>query len=1205
MFRLPLESPHSSVSFSDNQKNDKIGNAEGGFEEQKKAEIAEWKKIKIKEKPEERTARLKKQLADRKGFGLDAMNDMANEILEADNTEEVGYLDYQLNGVLHEPDIYEFERGLEVIRKKNEKKSGTKVEENKSAVSPEQKHELVDAARSIPQEQVSEVLKALPLAQGTDWKAKVAAVEKHNKEDKEQSQKIADLCEKHKAIFDQAKLKEILRLNPTSDLYREQFKTALKDYPELANNNDFFNEFQSIHKLKEQASKNFEKEAQAIFDKLDEEVANYRTQAADELYLAKMTGITPKKGTELQFKENGLNGYATITNVVWEDRLDPETRTYFREHGVTPDKQLYLTIEKKINGKTETEVYSMAKFDEWTRLSNPTVAEVYIDQSDLHRRLKLEQFEQGLKVGDELEYQNGIGENAREVTADSVKITELDPKKQIIKLDKKVPYMHEPTDLWSEKEVAADQRDEFTFGEFARWWRKRNVGHKVTVDQANGILAKLPTVIKAEHPDRKPETNPNPIVLKPGFRISDGNEGYVTIKSVSDTEIVLSNGEKMPLAQFVRLAKDNELEPYSEPDKPNSSDAAPKAEIGKDGEPIMPMSPEEDTNVVVFDPPKKPDEPKKDEKPSEVGVMSTYPGLFRDVWNNVSFLSFEDVERVGEVTMDFFKRNYERYSKEKVGNSASKLPGRLGREFGIMRQEAENEGTSKYQDGMSQLSEWDIKDRMYASSNIDETKACLNLLSEKGLLRFDDMNMWRTINRILDKKPGGYHLHIPIYTYQDEPEKAQEYLIRALDYFYGEPSGLNYFNDADNHYKSKMDSFTNDAVNFEGQTKGHNIQAELHNMLLDHMEGNYVNPLRYAKFLYFIIEKGKAEIEDKVFYLVNGLIRKNARGETLLSKRDLSKINTFNNSLPFLDTIVRLQPIEGRGRMPDPYVEELAIAFDPQPNRNFAANGKFDRMNVEAVNRLFWQDWNVHYMVAERVNKGLRAGNMDHDDAHFIIPYATLSDIKQNVLGANNGNAKFTKAGLKNGFAGYGMALASICAMPREGEYKVRDSVFTKPETILKNMIPSYIYYFNGCFKKAESKIDGMTASDLNEAVGVDGNHPLSDHIDKINGVMERILRAYGLINSEEEKEAYFGYLFDTSAEDYKEKRDRANKLVNSIDSRFLAAVEAKGEDIMFNILREAADNGELYGINDLGKSVSKPKEFGNFWEPGWTPKTL
>ncbi len=994
---------------------------------------------------------------------------------------------------------------------------------------------------------------------------------------------------------------EVANMDPRHQLARERIKELLG--PLAKKDKELLHTIIAEKAKQQKVVDEFERlwgEAEKLIEKEMGPLKAAKRKHEQLSFLSRIAGVRLREGMELNYigLDKNLKGTpkrATIDKIEFKayeptflrpQDLDAEYKAMLEAEKPTAPNSLVITMSYELpSGELVTRTFPEDKFLMWVN-QNQSV-EVFNDHEDLENRLGFTEFGQKITEGMKLDYIMGRDE-ARNPKIETVQIKKLDKARQVIKLDKPVLIMsklerHDDPDVG-----AKSYKDELTYGEFAKWFFRTRAEEKMNLKRAQEVLRAHPKVLKTRYPGIPKhiwEFNDVPIQLKEGEELIYGNSKKIRINKAKPDSIELSNGMKFSPGQFVRFVKEYEIE---RADKLPEKDDVKKA-----------------VKEAIHDD----DSSKKTNEISEK-AGSDRVGMLYGIWQNTTFLSLKDIWMFIDTTIEYVKRKHDRNVKRRAGKVGQNLPGRLGAEFRNLQEQAEHEEVNKYKEEMADLDVWIIKDRLHATRDQDEAKAAMILLSEKGLLDFEDHKIWETLNRIMKKTlpPGQYE------TYRIDPKsKKSQYgevgpdaMKTAIDQIWGQPTGTDWYNTNDSTYNSEVEKARNDANDYENDYKGvGGVASELHNMLVRHMKGQFVSPHRFESFIKFIIDAGKAEIEDKFYYLIAGCTVENPRGETIFSKQRHASIEgKYLNRLPHLDILTRYSPIPGEGAFPKTFCSMLMEDWGVVPGLNMGpAKNRYNKGKVRAF---IWENIMANRVVHTRLNKGTRnADAMDHDDAHAFIPMADENLIVQSVVSNYRGDrSAFTVEGLKNGFAGYTHYMASIANVAMrysDAEIEHRDKVdnFEPPEVLMRKTIKSFVAFESITNKRNYYEKNWQRIGDdvWRTKPIVDSEKTTGDHMKEMRGVVEKVLRAYDMKETDIQDFLYKGYW---DKKDTSEAKAHQTKM-GTFGREFERLVSKDGGEKMIGVVTDAVKSGELQGFagEDMTTDTEELKKRGIDVESG------
>ncbi len=416
--------------------------------------------------------------------------------------------------------------------------------------------------------------------------------------------------------------------------------------------------------------------------------------------------------------------------------------------------------------------------------------------------------------------------------------------------------------------------------------------------------------------------------------------------------------------------------------------------------------------------------------------------FLRKFWNETQFLTLDDLGQLLKSGYEYYVRNWERRRKKRYSAIGQGIPW-FGTEFERVNQQAENEEVGQFKDAMDQWGVWQIEDTLYATGNQDQAKACLNALAEKGMIRFDNPKLWMTINKFADE----YHqIPWPLHYTSDptqpyakgigtfagrdvEGKTGMDLLPEAIDSIWGEGSHIGWKRQNDSVIEDNIQKSYNKAEELENDPKNTGgIAGELAFLLEKHMNGEFVDPSEFEGMLRFIIEAGKANPDDKVYYLLMGATLE-SNGRTLMGWERIGRfISKYCNNFPaidyFTDKTPRRHPTDPGKFVTGPWVKADFEAFTKRWRETAAADNY--RPPKTAV-KFLWDEVLTSDALQIRLEKGIRnAEKMDHDDTPLYIPALKESAIDDICSNSSGSSKKFTIQGYKNAYLGFGIRLNSL-----------------------------------------------------------------------------------------------------------------------------------------------------------------------------------
>jgi len=397
----------------------------------------------------------------------------------------------------------------------------------------------------------------------------------------------------------------------------------------------------------------------------------------------------------------------------------------------------------------------------------------------------------------------------------------------------------------------------------------------------------------------------------------------------------------------------------------------------------------------------------------------------KKVWMESVFLDVDDIWEMGKAMWEYHMRRFERRQKGRYSSIGQELP-IFAPEMKRINQAAEHEDVDQFKQGLDDFGIPQIQERLQKTGNVDEMKAAFTVLSERGQLRWDDIDMWKNLNRFLPQK---YIVPIPrngdprTQMSEDDERTGQDFLLYAIDYIWGKGTYNDWYNKNKSTYQSTAQSYYEEGKELEGVTGGHMRRLSL--LLRKHKEGEFVDPHEYEGLILHMIFAGKSLMESKLYYIIEGAAAENPQGRTILSFDRVAHINSeMLTQFPLLEYICAGVPRkDGKSyRFTIEDYRKWIRMWDGNPSD--PSNNKPN----QNVYDFLWRYILPSDQVQNRVNKVFRSGeNLDHDDMFAYMPPATEGLITQGAKSVGGGGKSFfTVEGYANAFPGFSQYFRSL-----------------------------------------------------------------------------------------------------------------------------------------------------------------------------------
>lgn len=780
----------------------------------------------------------------------------------------------------------------------------------------------------------------------------------------------------------------------------------------------------------------------------------------------KLKGIIAKPETG---KTEKSFGSILITDITFESKDDPDPDTagifkikYINEEG-KPEESTMINFLEIINGmEAYEEIESSEKFNEIAK------------KETLYTELEEGQvYEKQVLVGlDE------NGNKQYETDSFSVEAIEIEDGEMMIKLDRRVKKIPKGWLRYATDDALYFDRfqKDFTLGEFAKFLKQHRISRKLSADEnfqaildrmeedkrsgiqkymagadeeqqtrfkrINGLEAqKITLPEEGEEKKVKFFDKKNGVKRKGKLRAVKNNSG----ETEYEIEYALNGGDgvwtvpeypeklfppiqsaipggpkiekiRLPKGSFYEMA-DKERIKDSDEDSEGEEDESSGEGEGDNGE----KEPKKMTGKPDF---------YEEAQPYDVvnkvgGFTREERGLLKSIWVETRFFSVMDLWEMGKVMWEYYKRRFERRQKEKYSSIGKNLPF-FAPEMQRINQSAENEQVGQFKEALDQFGVPEIQERLRKTSNRDELKATIQALTEKGQMRWDDIDVWRNINKFVSPDKA-----IPIPSNGDpftklgpgDDRTGFDFLRVAIDSLWGDGGYNDWYSKNKSSFASNAKGYYEEGSELENLTGGH--QRRLSILLGKHKGGEWVDPHEYEGLILHSIENGKASIQSKIYYMVEGVAAANPDGRTILSMDRMAHINSLMlGKFPILEYMTANAPREAGDKIErhrftiDDYKDWLNIFDEGKPSNT---------VPTQSVDDFLWRYVIPSDDTQNRINKALRrAEELDHDDMFAYAPPASYDQIT-NICRTSAGSRKFlTVEGYANVFPGFSQYMYSL-----------------------------------------------------------------------------------------------------------------------------------------------------------------------------------
>lgn len=904
---------------------------------------------------------------------------------------------------------------------------------------------------------------------------------------------------------------------------------------------------------------------------------------------SKQSGINLKPGTKIQYKMEVLRDDNTIehkwvTTEVQGVYLDKPTEETLEWNG-----DEYKTDNAPLVVVTGAGRETFSRFKKW--VTDTQAHQVIDNQEELDHEIQFDAMKLPLREGMELEYEIKKNEKSE---INFAKIAKIHPD-GFVELDREVNVVFPGSGTVAGQILTRPiAKKKLTYGEFSQWIKR----FQVVPHLKSGVEAE-----NAYNNWKSVHGNPGaaPVSFQKGGQLAYGpfeQKNFLTVKEVTKDDNVemtrISRALYRP-AELLRHAMNanwrsndplvvaaaatamipegrriearekytkrleeelDEIADMQELEEQNHAlhDAHAKEDHGAHAGPAL--SPEEAQQKTWMD---------EEAAKQKANVTIPHEGTIAHIWNETQFLSAQDVGELGKHIWEYWTRTWERRMKNRFAKFGSHLPF-IGTEMLRIKEDTEHEEVGKFEHAMAHMGDFEIRGLLNGSSNQDQIKACIQVLTEKGMMRWDDVRTWKAINRIPalsnDKKipipNDGNAYAIVGMSPSGIPKKGMDYLKDAFENIWGDDNLYDSWKAKNKGaYKSGLDKYKSDAAALENDPNG--LTGGMRTLLSEHMKGNQVDPQKYEEFIRYAIEEGKSNAENRLYYIVMGV------ATNLLTLDRVADINGLCNKQPWLDFFTQakdenkpLTLTTMQSQVP-PYYNRTFTVSDFQVMANFFDKDSDPSKKKYApgknVHDFFWKKIMPHHTTQTRTLKASRgAEGMDHDDAHFFMPCLDYRQVR-NMCGSSAGDKKyFSPPGYLNVFPGFSEWSRTLAA--------------TKNRNLLEKAILSYVNFdgiITGRFLKSDTKKQVISDTVLeNDGSVVDPLTPSKFHIDQMRNM---ILKIGAAANRGSDWKLLFKKIDKASEDKGGNGQKEIENFIEEFGPELNSAINSIGEEALFKIV--------------------------------------
>ncbi len=483
---------------------------------------------------------------------------------------------------------------------------------------------------------------------------------------------------------------------------------------------------------------------------------------------------------------------------------------------------------------------------------------------------------------------------------------------------------------------------------------------------------------------------------------------------------------------------------------------------------------------------------------------------FRAIFDYVDFMSINDFLGMFKDGWEDIKRLWERrgvsvkshFGELLTGWIPNQVPyaGYLKHEFRRRAHQKELDEIEQWKKAFENASSYSIQETITHTRNRDQVRALIELLVHRGRMDWNDENVWRTL---ADLSHFGGEFRKNFSACRNNDVLRDRWLHRVIANIWEDNDMFfNWKRQNDSEYKSGMDKFSATVDQLSNVKSGmKNALArilELFHRHRHHPESipEEVDPHLYEKLIFYAIENGKLSMEDKFFYIGQGI------DMGLLSIDRLRVLAGEGGGIllvfPFIDYFYNKN-----NSMPEIRAFAKKLREAEPPNKQAFEPGKKTTVFVHLVIAR-------EQRVKERLRKGVDrlAEKMDHEDVHYYAANLDYGGINTLLSTFSGRRQKTTKEGLKNMYVAFSnklMAFALLAKLHGKGltfgEEDARDLIQT---------IVSYAHMDNIVTRNGYENEDRPELSPNEyQLTPVAGKRIVGDYRKSLNAFLMQVLHQY------------------------------------------------------------------------------------------------
>lgn len=416
------------------------------------------------------------------------------------------------------------------------------------------------------------------------------------------------------------------------------------------------------------------------------------------------------------------------------------------------------------------------------------------------------------------------------------------------------------------------------------------------------------------------------------------------------------------------------------------------------------------------------------------------PGTGKNIKSYQQFALY-DLYAIVKQAVEVNRHKWEIRSGIAVANIGVSFFGRYsnwGKEFYRKSQEFEGSRVKEIEGEIDDDPWWTNQEQLYNSNDQDEARACINKLIEKGVFRWDDPKLWKTLMRL-----SGNAVNFSDADKNKDISDITEKCKEACEFIWSREVFRAWDNSLESKTKSQEDSF---GAEFQRLEHMSGMREQILGGMLDNWnrgkkEGT--DPSRFASYIRQAFAQGKMNggplFDSRWFYAIQGVKC------GLLSRDFFGRLNgEFLANMPYFDFFTDKSEWKKDGRIVPagtPGAEQRAWVYEDYVGwADFLSKGTNDKFDVGAarknMGKFFYEYVYQSGAARGRMERMVRNGtkSFDHDDAAMFAAGLNAENITKMLNTTSTDEDKYTPDFWRNILDGYKPYFEGIANYIKEGD---------------------------------------------------------------------------------------------------------------------------------------------------------------------------